>query len=269
VVVWHHHWGLAMRYLVAVLALVIAGCGKDAASPPPPPPASPPPPPPAPVIVKLVMASDTGFWRDEKISLSHLVRGAITDKGDTVAAPTVTWAIPAGFVRQGDSLRATKEARGELRAMLGSVTDSTTTTVMEDLSAGGKVWQGTYRCYGGAWDATRGTDTVIYHFQNGEVYYSVAPWKAGTFQAQFRFDSVTAIAYLSDATVDTIVYHAAGGERYLFQQDVLSLSVISSDDTIPMERPFDAQKFYRSTAPICTTQKGWQRDGTPWELTAP
>jgi hypothetical protein len=247
------------RTILVSAAALIAACGKDAVSPPPPPP--------PPVIVKLIMASDTGFWRGQKISLAQLVRGAINSNGDTVAAPAVTWTIPSGFAREGDSLVATHEARGQLRASFGVVSDSTATVSMDDLAAPGKVWNGGYRCYGGAWDATRTTDTVVYSFHSATVLYSVAPWREGAYQASFAFDSVTQIAYLSDGTVDTV---KTGVQRAYFQQDTLSLSVIASSDTVPMRKPVDDPNRYTAEAPICTTTTGWQKDGTPWELfTAP
>jgi hypothetical protein len=249
-----------MRHIVAALVL-LAACGKDSVSPPPP------PPPPPPVIVKLIMAPDTGFWRGSALRLPGLVRGAVTDQGDTVAAPAVTWTLPTSFVRQGDSVLATREARGALRASFGStVLDSTVTATMDDLSAPGKVWSGGYRCYGGTWDATRTTDTVIYMFHSGVVHYSVAPWKDAAYQADFAFDSVTQVAYLSDGSVDTVT---TGIQHTWFQQDTLSLSVIASSDTVPMRKPVDEPNRYTAEAAICTVGTGWQKDGTAWELTSP
>jgi len=244
-----------MRHLVLLVLLV--GCGKEAIAPPPP------------AIVKLIMVQDTGFWRGGAVRLSSLVRGAITDHGDTVAAPAVTWSLPAGFAKQGDSILATREARGGVRATLsGTVLDSTTAASMDDLSANGKLWTGGYRCYGGAWDATRTTDSVIYGFYQGAVFYSQAPWKGGLYQAEFRFDSVSEISYLSDGTVDTLALRPNGGERHYFQQDTGSLRFIASDaDTIAMQRPIDTK--YVSATAVCTTASGWQKDGTPWELTTP
>jgi hypothetical protein len=241
--------------LLVVTLLALAACGKDAVSPPPP------------VIVKLIMAPDTGFWRGNALRLLSLLRGAVTAAGDTIAAPAVTWSLPAGFIRQGDSVLATREARGALRASLESVTDSTATVAMEDLSAPGKVWRGEYRCFGGTWDATRTTDSVFYLFHEGSVFYSELPWKTATYQAVFRFDSVTTIAYLSDGSVVTTGTRPNNGERHIFQQDTLSLSVVAGADTIPMQRPVDLEDRYQAEAPVCSTKTGWQRDGTMWELT--
>lgn len=248
-----------MRHALVVVALfALVACGKDSVAPPPPPP--------PPVIVSLVMAKDTGFWRGQKLSLAQLVRGAVNSDGDTVAAPAVTWTLPSGFVRQGDSLLAVREARGTLRASFGVASDSTATVSMDDLSAPGKVWSGGYRCYGGTWDATRTSDTVIYLFHAGVVHYVVAPWKEGTYQADFAFDSVTQIAHLSDGSVDTLT---TGIQHTWFQQDTLSLSVIASSDTVPMRKTVDAPNRYSAEAAICTISTGWQKDGTAWELTSP
>lgn len=220
-----------------------------------------------PVIVKLVMVSDTGFWRGEKLSLTHLVRAAVTSAGDTVPAPAVTWQIPNSFIRQGDSIWTTRESRGALRASLGNVVDSTETATMENLATPGKIWRGGYRCYGGTWDATRMTDSMIYQFHEGTVSYSALPWKAATYLATFRFDSVTSVAYLSDGSVITTGSRPNNGERHIFQQDTLSLSVIAGADTIPMQRPVALEDHYQASEPVCSTKTGWKRDGTMWELT--
>lgn len=247
---------------IILLALVLIACS-DSAGPPPL-----PPPPPA--IVKLIVTdSQPGFWRGDSLSLAQLVTRAIDAEGDTVAAPAVTWTVPDGFARAGNMVRATREARGPLVVSATGIPSISLTVASMDNLAERAGWSGGYTCYGGTWDATRTTDTVVYQFHEGSVHYSDAPWAPGTFQAEFRFDSVTTIAYLSDGSIATIGSRPNNGDRHNFQQDTLSLRLIASTDTVPMRRKIDSPAVYESHAPICRVGTGWKRDGTPWELSMP
>lgn len=226
-----------IRLLFIGSIVAIAACGKDSIAPP-----VPPPPPPPPVIVKLIMAQDTGFWRGGAVRLSSLVRGAITNHGDTVAAPAVTWALPAGFVRQGDSVLAIKEARGSLRASFASALDSTATIAVNDLSR--RRWAMESRCYNnpnslrGVENPPIGQDSVIRHSSNGVVVYQAGDFKdlRASLTVDFR-----AIRFWKDGVVDTITHI----DIYPLSQDTARTAIaLPSVENFKMEA--DSPRVYRA-----------------------
>jgi len=248
--------------LYPVLILGLAACGKDPVAPPPP-----PPPPPA--IVKLIMAPDTGFWRGGALRLSGLVRAAVTDHGDTVAAPAVTWSIPAGFTKQGDSIMAPREARGTLRASFASATDSSVTTSLDDLSARG-TWSAEYRCYDSP-NAMRnvenpptGLDSSIVTISNGVLSYSDAHWGKDNFKGVIAVDE-RGISFWKDGVVDTVFNQTT----IVTTQDTLQLALGSNiGPAAPwMKRLSDAPLVYRLDPPgVCSSD--WRGGGTAYELHA-
>jgi hypothetical protein len=194
------------------------------------------------VIVKLIMAPDTGFWRGHALRLSGLVRGAVTSNGDTVAAPTVTWSLPSGFVRQGDSVRATKEARGALRASFASATDSTPAIAVTDLSA--RAWAIETRCYNnpnsmrGVEDPPTGQDSVIRFSTSGTVAYQPGDWKE--LRATLTVAS-RAFVFWKDGVVDTV----SGTDVYPVVQDTArALISLPSVENFKMEA--DSPRVYRA-----------------------
>jgi hypothetical protein len=221
-----------MRYTIVLFALL--ACGKDAISPPPPPP--------PPVIVKLIMAPDTGFWRGNALRLAGLVRAAVTDRGDTVAAPAVTWTLPAGFVRQGDSVLATKEARGALRAVMATAADSVPTLAVNDLSV--RTWTTESRCYNNP-NSIRdienppiGQDSVLRYGRAGVVVYQVGDWKDR--RAMLTVDFM-AVRFWKDGLVDTLIHSAA----YPVTQDTARAAIaIPGVENFKMEA--DSPRVYRA-----------------------
>jgi hypothetical protein len=242
--------------------MMALACGKD--------PAGVTPPPPPPPIVKLIMAPDTGFWRGGAIRLSSLVRGAVTSHGDTVAAPAVTWVLPAGFTRSGDSLLATREARGTLFASFGSaVSDSTSTATMDDLSARG-TWESEQRCYNspnghrGVEDPPIGVDSAIVTQSNGVLTYSDAHWGKGNFKAVITVDA-RQIRFWKDGVIDTVL----GQTAIVATQDTLVIALGSSIGPAAawMKRVADAPLAYRLDAPG-TCSSDWLGGGSAFILRA-
>lgn len=217
------------------LLLVLAACGKDAVSPAPPPP--------PPTIVKLIMAKDTGFWRGGALRLSSLVRGAVNSDGDTVAAPAVAWTLPAGFVRQGDSVLATKEARGALAASVGSVAGSTIATSVTDLSE--KTWLVTWRCYNsavvmrGIENPPIGQDSIIREFLDGSLAYTTSEWSdlRGAITATERV-----IRFWKDGVIDTTLQ--IGSSVPMIQDTAKAAVYIPNVENLRMES--DTPRAYRS-----------------------
>jgi hypothetical protein len=224
-----------MRYAIAIIGL-LAAC-KDTAAPPPPPP-------PPPMIVKLVMAADTGFYRGQRLSLAHLIRAAVTDHGDTVAAPaTVTWTIPSGFVREGDSVRATREVRGGLRASVDGAVDSTATIAVTDLAA--RSWAITSRCYNNpssirdVENPPIGLDSVFRYSTSGTLAYQAGDWKDR--RATLTVQS-GAIRFWKDGLVDTV----SGVDAYPVTQDTARAAIaVPSVENFKMEA--DSPRVYRAT----------------------
>lgn len=218
----------------ALMALSVAACGDDSRDP-----IQPPPPP---TIVKLIMAPDTGFWRGTALRLSSLVRAAVTDHGDTVAAPAVTWILPAGFVRQGDSVLATTEARGALRASFGSAGDSTATLAVNDLSV--RSWTTETRCYNnpnsmrGVENPPIGQDSVLRYGSSGVIAYQAGDWKDRRATLTVSF---LAIRFWKDGLVDT----TQGTDAYPVTQDTARAAVaMPSVENFRMEA--DSPRVYRA-----------------------
>jgi len=234
---------LKLIWLAVMMALV--GCGTETVGP-----ATIPPPPP--VIVKLIMASDTGFWRGNALRLSSLVRGAVNSDGDTVVAPAVTWTLPSGFVRQGDSVLSTREARGTLQASVGAISAAMTTTVLTDLSE--KTWRIEYRCYNSAVHMRAvenppiGQDSVIREYLDGALTYTTSQWDdlRGTIAATERV-----IRFWKDGMVDTTIQSASTVQMV---QDTAKAAVyVRNVENLKMES--DTPRVYRAA---------WKYPNTTW-----
>jgi len=248
------------RYAIVLLALLLAACGKDPIAPPPPP-----------VIIKLIMAQDTGFWRGGAVRLSSLIRGAVTNHGDTVAAPAVTWTLPAGFTRQGDSVLATREVRGELRASFASAADSTATVSVSDLSTRGP-WVSESRCYNspngmrGVENPPIGVDSAIRTQSNGAAEYTTGDgmW-SGEIKLRISIDEQV-IRFWKDGVVDTVLSRTA----IVASQDTLQLALGSNiGPAVPwMKRTSDSPIVYRLESPG-TCSSDWHGGGSAYELRAP
>lgn len=224
-----------MTRSIVLLFALLAACGKDAVAPPPPPP-------PPPVIVKLIMAPDTGFWRGHALGLASLVRGAVNSDGDTVAAPAVTWTLPTGFARQGDSVIATKETRGMLRASFASIADSTGAVAVNDLSV--RTWATQKTCYNSVVahraveEPPIGIDSLIYRSTNGSVAYQQTDWKdlRATLTVQH-----SNIVFWKDGIVDT----AIGTDNFPVVQDTARASIyLPGVENLKMEA--DSPRVYRA-----------------------
>jgi hypothetical protein len=231
-------------YLKYSLLIVLAACGKDSVSPPPPPP--------PPVIVQLIMAPDTGFWRGSALRLPSLVRGAITDQGDTVAAPAVTWTLPTGFVRQGDSVLAMREARGAFAASVGSVASSTITTSVTDLSE--KTWVIAWRCYNNTVirrdveDPPIGQDSIVREYLDGTLSYITSEWDdlRGTIAATERV-----IRFWKDGMIDTTIQSSSSLQ--MIQDTATAAVYVRNVENLKMES--DTPRVYRAA---------WNSPHTTW-----
>lgn len=223
-----------MRFVPGLLLIVGVVACKDASAPIPPA---------TPVIVKLVMAPDTGFYRGQKLSLAGLIRAAVTDSGDTVAAPAaVTWTIPSGFVREGDSVRATREVRGGLQASVEDALDSTATIAVTDLSA--RIWGTTSRCYNNP-NSMRaveqppiGLDSILRYSTSGTLAYQAGDWKDR--RATLTVQS-GAIRFWKDGLVDTV----SDIDVYPVVQDTARAAIaVPSVENFKMEA--DSPRVYRA-----------------------
>jgi len=243
---------------VSALLFVIAACGKDAIAPP------------TPHVVKLIMASDTGFWRGQKLSLAGLAR-AVMDNGDTVAAPAVSWTLPGGFTQQSDSLLGAHEARGAIHASIAgtAVSDSLGIATLDDLSAKG-TWSSQHVCYNspngrrGTENPPIGVDSAIVVRSNGVLTYSDANWGKGNFKAVIAVDE-RVISFWKDGVVDTTF----GQTTIVATQDTLMLALGSNIGSAApwMKRTSDAPLTYHLDAPgECSSD--WQGGGTAYDLKA-
>jgi hypothetical protein len=252
-----------------MLLLIVMAC-KDPGAPPPPPP---------PAIVKLLVADpDTGFWLGTAISLSGLVTGAVTEDGDTVAAPAVAWTIPAGFVRNGDLLTASREGRGALIAslaqpqptagVLGSAANPITTiatAAMFDLRVYG--WTVEWRCYDsplsmrGVESPPIGVDSAIISATGDSLSYATTDW--ADVHLLTLWDQELVIRFWKDGVVDTL----RNASAFSFVQDTTRLWIgtnrILSDPGL--RRVSSDPLIYRLNPPgLCSS---WRGGGTEFALT--
>lgn len=286
-----------MRFVPAVLLLTIAACSGDAGGPDHDDHR-------APAIVKLLVADpDTGFWLGESLTLSSLIVGAVNSDGDTVAAPPVTWTIPAGFVRSGDSLKATREARGSLIVTAQPVSASADASFASETApqvsatiqastitdlASREPWSSEQRCYNSP-TAMRdvesppiGIDSSIITRFNGTMAYSATDW-ADVFRATISVDELV-LVFWKDGVVDTTFNRTA----IIAAQDTLAVALGSNIGSAApwMRRVSDAPIVYRLDPPgVCSGdwlgpdgiadneepgQPGYPPDGgTAFELRAP
>jgi len=232
-----------MRTTISALTLfALAACG-DAAAPV----NSQPP-----AIVQLLVADpDTGFWRGSPLTLSGLISGAVNADGDTVAAPAVTWTVPAGFTRVGDQLGAEREARGTLTATAGTLTANIAATAVSDLST--RTWRLDYRCYEstvhmrGIEDPPIGQDSIIRQYFDGSMAYKTSEWDdlRGEIAVSRRF-----IRFWKDKVVDT----TTGNVVIQIIQDTATAQVyVPSVENLRMES--DTPRVYRAT---------WNQGHTTW-----
>lgn len=246
-------------------------------------PTTPVPPPAGSAIVKLLVADpDTGFWLGGSISLSSLVTGAVTEDGDTIPAPPVTWSIPAGFVRTGDLLTATREARGALVPSIsapasvsktaagtshaGAVSASIQISSLDNLAT--RRWGYEYRCYSGK-DAQGNlvTDSTWVTMYGGEISYDVTPWP-GVFYAFVRPDSQRVIHAWAGGAVDTLINRNAS--QQILVQDTLATGLYLRGDTTGVaaqwtRRVSDSPVIYRLDAPGVCPSATWA-SGSAFEL---
>lgn len=251
-----------MRAVVlVVLSALVAACSGDSNGPPAPP-----------TIVSLVVAdTNTGFWRSDSLALSTLITGAITDDGDTVDAPALTWTVPAGFHRSGDKLSATREARGQLVASAGGQVPTVPLSVatMDDLSVRGP-WSAEHRCYNsplshrGVEEPPIGVDSAIVSVSNGQLEYSETEWET-VFKMTIAVDE-RVIRFWKDGVVDTVFNQTA----IVAMQDTLSVALGSNIGSASpwMKRTSESPMIYRLDPPgICGS--AWEDGGTAFELRAP
>lgn len=227
-----------MRHTLALVVL-LAACS-DSSGPPSQPP----------VIVKLVVASDTGFWRGAGLQLSTLVTGAITAEGDTIAAQGVAWTVPSGFTQSGDDLTAIREARGALVATIGPVTASIRAAALDDLSTAAG-WSATWRCYNstvhmrGIEHPPIGLDSIIGRQSNGAVTYTETRW-SDVMQISMAVDEEI-IRFWKDGVTDTVHNRTA----IPAMQDTLSVALGTNVGPAArwMKRVAESPIMYRLDAP--------------------
>jgi hypothetical protein len=246
---------LRLLWLAVMMALVACG---DAVAPvqPPPPPA----------IVKLLVADpDTGFWLGESLSLSGLVTGAVTENGDTVPPPPLTWTIPAGFTRDGDRITATREARGALQVH-GSGEAVIQLASTFDLSA--LSWAVAWRCYDApngrrdVEDPPIGVDSALIAATGDSLTYSTTDW-ADVHALKLWVQEVVT-RFWKDGVVDT----ARNATAYSFVQDTTRLwfGPNKQADAVALKLVTTTPLVYRMAPPgICSSD--WRGGGTEFTVT--
>lgn len=220
-------------------------------------------------IAKLIVAStDTGFWFGKSLDLSKLVVGAVTTDGDTVAAPAVTWNVPSGFVQDGYSLKATREARGAL--VVGVVNVPAVTVEMRTASltdlATNRHWRSERRCYDNAVRARSnespaiGLDSAITLVIGGELTYLTTEWT--NIRAEIRGDE-RHIRFWKDGVIDTVTQ--IGGALMPMVQDTMTARfMLGSGGQLPAPRVSESPLIYRATEHTC--EAAFLKGGTPIEI---
>lgn len=221
-----------MRFVPAVLLVLVAAC-HDVVTPPPPP-----------TIVQLLVADTApGFWRGDSLALASLVVGAVNSDGDTVPAPAITWSEPSGFARTGGAIRAIREARGTLVASSPGVPSTTLqVAALTDLSA--RTWGSVKRCYSnpnshrGVEEPPIGIDSALYSSGNGVLEYQNGDWK--DLRATLTVDFVS-IVFWKDGVVDTV----RGSDVMQTAQDTGAAKIyLTSVENLRMEA--DSPRVYRA-----------------------
>lgn len=223
------------------IILLLVACGESSITSPPP--AA------RPQIVQLLAAApDTGFWYGDSLNLATLVR-AVTDSGDTIAQPAVTWTVPAGFTLRNGILFATRESRGTLTATLATASSAiarapadsgppsvnVTLTSVVDLTQRG--WTASWRCYDNpsvmrdVENPPIGADSTAGSFTTDSVTYGALAWN-DVFPVSLWVDQQV-IIYWRDGLVTTTPSQV----RWPLSQDTLYLwwgtGRQSADNAIP------------------------------------
>lgn len=266
-----------MKRLALLLPLLVLACGDSPAELEPE-----PEPDPDPVIVELLVAEpDTGFWLGEGLDLSTLVTGAVTEDGDTIPPPELTWTASAGFELGDDSVRASREARGILAASVPDpatsiaadlATAKTTSAEIQmatvtDLSLEGP-WSSRQVCYDSpvamrdAEDPPIGLDSVRVIRSGGVAEYSETDW-ADVHRITVSSMNEEIVRWWKDGVADTV--SGITGEVVL--QDTLAVAFgtsIGADDW--MTQISDDPVVYRLAPPGTCNGSDFQGGGTAFEL---
>lgn len=228
-----------------IVMLLLAACGGDGTSPVTP---SDPP-----AIVKLLVADpDTGFWLGSGLSLTGLVTGAVNEDGDTVAAPPLAWSVPVGFVRTGEQLTASREARGAL-TVTGSASAAIQLATVLDLR---RRWEASWRCYNspvsirGVENPPIGLDSIVVIEVGDSVTYAPKDWRDAHELRMWAHGSSQ--RFWKDGVVDTA--HYVTNRPFVQDTSRLWLGVVKQADHPGLARVSEAPLVYRQDPPgVCSS----------------
>lgn len=232
------------RLLTALTVLLFAACGGD----------SPTGMEPGGEIVDLVLDADSITFVQGGVDLTESLYG-VTSEGDTVYNPDgVTFDLPAGFTRDGDVLRATREASGTVVAELNPA-DSVQMRAVQHLDSLAP-WSFGLRCYYDTGESRRPSDgewhrvdSLIYTASIDSVGYVDKPH-----HVPIRgYGSGTAYYYWDDGVVDTARYD---GSVYSVEQSAVDTI---TDSAIPIPATRSTPRRYARPDSACA---GYGYDST-------
>lgn len=202
-------------------------------------------------IVDLVLAADSITFVQTGVDLERSLYG-ITSEGDTVYNPDgVTFDLPEGFTRDGDVLRATREASGMVVASLNP-SDSVLMRSAHHLDSLAP-WGYAQSCFydnGASQRPNDGTDSL---YSVDSVFFSGTADSVSYVNEPHRlpiegYGTAQAIYHWEDGQVDTVVYD--GPRTVVFTASQSGVDTITASRT-PIPAVQNSPRRYMRPDSVC------------------
>ena len=206
--------------------------------------------------------ADLGLCDDSEVCRFALFRGQQFDflsfinatdaYGNAVSSPTLSYTLPLGMNRSGDTIWADVELEGDIVVSAGMLSDTARVAILYDL--GENRWEATYSCSGNDGRVPTHPDSVAYTLTTDSVIYGdVLPHTGSRNTNKLLYMSGAVARTFSGGLVDTLAFdYAQWVIQFIGQLEYGGLpaevAIGSSDGAVP--------PTYTGGKWICTNPEG-------------